>query len=69
MDPLPTQSTSRWAHHKVPNLPQSLEDLHILAWGSCLLLRTRLVSRYADCLAWLERIEGDKTETIFYSPT
>jgi hypothetical protein len=37
------------------------------------LVRTRLVSRYADGIAWLERagltIEGDKTEAIFYSPT
>jgi hypothetical protein len=47
---------------------------NILAWGpSYRLVRTRLVSRYADCIAWLERagltIEGDKTEAIFYSPT
>jgi hypothetical protein len=36
------------------------------------LLRTRLVSRYADCLAWLERdgltIGGDMTDAISYSP-
>ena len=37
------------------------------------MVRTRLISRYADCLAWLERagltIEGDKTDPIFYSLT
>ena len=34
---------------------------------------TRLISRHADCLVWLERvgltIEGDRTEAIFYSLT
>jgi hypothetical protein len=33
-----------------------VDDSNILAWGpSYRLLRTRLVLRYADCLAWLER--------------
>jgi hypothetical protein len=46
----------------------NVDDGNILAWGlSYRLLRTRLVSRYADCLAGLT-IEGDKTDAIFYSP-
>jgi hypothetical protein len=33
-----------------------VDDSNILAWGpSYRLLRTRLVLRYANCLAWLER--------------
>jgi hypothetical protein len=45
----------------------NVDDGNILAWGlSYRLLRTRLVSRYADCLAGLT-IEGDKTDAIFYS--
>jgi hypothetical protein len=35
---------------------------------ACYALRTRLVSRYADCLAWLKR-PGLTTEAIFYCPT
>jgi hypothetical protein len=63
----PLQQVDRWSESR---LYMYLEDGNILAWGpSRGLLRTRLVSRYADCLAWLERIEGDKTDTIFYTPT
>jgi hypothetical protein len=51
-----------------------MDDGKILAWApSYRLLRTRLVSRYSDCIAWLERagltIEGDKPNAILDSLT
>jgi hypothetical protein len=51
-----------------------IDNRNILAWGTSYhLVRTRLVARYAECLAWLERaglsIDSGKTEAIFYSLT
>jgi hypothetical protein len=51
-----------------------VDDGNILAWGASYnLVRARLITRYVECLAWLEKagltIDGGKTEAIFYSLT
>jgi len=65
------QQANRWSDSR---LYMYVDDGNILAWGASYhLVRTRLVARYAECLAWLERagltIDGGKTEAIFYSLT
>ena len=49
-----------------------VDDGNIMVWGpSYQLVRSRLVARFTECLAWLERaglsIDSRKTEAIFYS--
>ena len=65
------QQANRWSDSR---LYMYVDDGNILAWGASYhLVRTRLVARYAECLAWLERagltIDKGKTEAIFYSLT
>ena len=65
------RQANRWTDSR---LYMYVDDGNILAWGaSYQLVHTRLIARYAECLAWLERagltIDGGKTEAIFYSLT
>ena len=61
-------------HWSDSRLYMYVDDGNILAWGASYhLVRTRLIIRYTECLAWLKKaglaINDGKTEAIFYSLT
>src|SRR6266852_2055496 len=65
------QQANRWSDSR---LFMYVDNGNILTWGASYhLVRTRLIARFTECLAWLERagltIDSRKTKAIFYSLT